>query len=90
MLIIVNYCGIRYYIKMNIFILKKYIMYDLWRKEYNGSLQFKGHGVAGCASSFWIPQFRLMFDAGLLSPYQPKYICITHTHADHIQNLLQL
>ena len=65
-------------------------MYDLWKKKYDGVLTFYGHSVAGNASGFWVPQLKLMFDAGLRSPYVPKFICITHTHADHIQNLFPL
>ncbi len=46
----------------------------------------QGYSIAGLRTNFFIGP-DLMLDAGLSAPYVPKYILITHGHADHIANL---
>ena len=30
-----------------------------------------------------LPEWRIFFDAGIQSPYNPEYLLITHGHSDH-------
>ncbi len=46
----------------------------------------QGYSIAGLRTNFFI-QPDLMLDAGISSPFTPKYILITHGHSDHIANL---
>jgi len=48
--------------------------------------QLQGYSIAGLRTNFFI-QPDLMLDAGISSPFSPKYIFITHGHSDHIANL---
>lgn len=46
----------------------------------------QGYSIAGLRTNFFIyPD--LMLDAGISSPFEPKYILITHGHGDHIANI---
>jgi ribonuclease BN (tRNA processing enzyme) len=47
-----------------------------------------GYSRAGQATSFVIPEFKWIFDAGLrLVEWRPHVVFISHTHADHIHAL---
>jgi ribonuclease Z len=51
--------------------------------EYN----IYGNSVASVMSCLYLKQLDIMFDAGANSPFNPKYILITHIHGDHTQAL---
>lgn len=56
-------------------------------------LTWTGYSRAGEATCFVIPERRWMFDCGCLllaQPWRPACIFVTHTHADHIQALVQV
>jgi ribonuclease Z len=58
---------------------------SIWNYRYpicNG-LTIKGHSRGGEMSGFYIPELKLMFDAGIRSKFSPRYIFITHCHTDH-------
>ena len=67
--------------------------YDVWyrckkRFEQDGAnFTLQGHAVSARASGFWIPEFQVMFDAGICSPFNPLHIFVTHSHSDHAFNL---
>lgn len=48
--------------------------------------QLQGYSIAGLRTNYFI-QPDLMLDAGISSPFSPKFIFITHGHGDHIANL---
>ena len=50
-------------------------------------ITLSGSSVAARYSGFYIKEWKVMLDAGLQSPYNPKYIFITHSHSDHISKL---
>lgn len=50
-------------------------------------LTLQGYSRGSHMTSFYIPQLRLFFDAGIHSLVEPKYIFITHAHIDHWQAL---
>jgi ribonuclease BN (tRNA processing enzyme) len=65
-----------------------YNHYDVWNYKrilyINGKkLTFSGHSIAAEKSGFYIHELKLFLDAGLQSPFSPKYIFITHGHTDH-------
>jgi ribonuclease Z len=51
-----------------------------------------GSSRAGVATSFALPENKWLFDCGLSSivGWIPRYIFITHTHADHIHDLTKI
>lgn len=53
----------------------------------NQSLSLHGVSVAALKTNFWIPEWRLMLDAGHTSPYNASMIALTHCHSDHSGNL---
>lgn len=63
--------------------------YDVWyrykkRFDHEGAhFMLQGHAISARVSGFWIPEFHVMFDAGMCSPFNPLYIFITHGHSDH-------
>ncbi len=61
-------------------------MFNVWKYEHKLSkinLTIKGHSRGSEKTGFFIPQLKLFLDAGLQSPFDPKYIFITHRHSDH-------
>lgn len=66
-----------------------YSTYSCSKKVIINNIEYEicGNSVASIMTGFYIPQLKIMFDAGTNSPYAPKYICITHLHGDHIQSL---
>ena len=62
----------------------------MWSKEYNipnTQWTIKGYSAAAFKTGFYIPQLDIMLDAGVRNYNKPKYIFITHTHLDHIEDL---
>jgi ribonuclease Z len=53
-------------------------------------LVLQGDAVAGKYSGFYLPEWRVMLDAGLQSPFHPEYIFITHAHTDHLEKLFSI
>lgn len=47
----------------------------------------KGWSKAALRTNFYIPELRIMFDAGLSANVSPDYILITHCHSDHTANI---
>ena len=43
----------------------------------------QGHSRAAERTSFYCPELKVMFDAGLSSNVSPRLFAITHCHADH-------
>lgn len=65
-------------------------IYNVWQKvvhldEFN--LTLKGFSQAAIQTGFYIPELRIMFDAGVRTCFQPKFILVTHIHTDHIFSL---
>ncbi len=68
-------------------------IYRVWNKRVRFDdlkLSLQGDAVAGRFSCFWIPELKIMFDAGIQSDFNPEHIFITHTHADHVYHLPNL
>ena len=68
-------------------------VYRPWNKKVwfdNLKITLQGDAVAGRFSCFWIPEWKIFFDAGIQSDYNPEHIFITHTHSDHIYHLPNL
>jgi len=66
--------------------------YGVWDKKevlkvVGLSLTLRGHSVSARQSGFYIDEWKLMLDAGIVSPYPPSYICVTHGHSDHSYEL---
>jgi ribonuclease Z len=62
----------------------------MWSKKYNipnTQWTIKGYSAAAFKTGFYIPQLDIMLDAGVRNYNKPKYIFITHTHLDHIEDL---
>jgi ribonuclease Z len=54
------------------------------RRQLTPSLTLVGHSRAAWSTVFWIPQLDIQFDAGgFLQHSPPKYLFLTHSHADH-------
>lgn len=51
------------------------------------SYTLKGFSIAALRSNFFIPELKIMLDAGLSANLTPELICITHCHSDHCANL---
>jgi len=47
----------------------------------------KGWSKAALRTNFYIPELRIMFDAGLSANVSPDHILITHCHSDHTANI---
>jgi ribonuclease Z len=47
----------------------------------------KGWSRAALRTNFYIPELRVMLDAGLSSNISPDYILITHCHSDHTASI---
>lgn len=47
----------------------------------------RGHAISARSSGFWVEEWRVMFDAGITSPFSPLHIFITHPHSDHAAQL---
>lgn len=47
------------------------------------NLTLKGYSLASRKTGFLIPELSVFFDAGLQSPYNPKFVFVTHCHSDH-------
>lgn len=43
----------------------------------------QGHSVSARSSCFWVPEWHVMFDAGIASSFAPLHIFLTHGHSDH-------
>ena len=62
--------------------------YNVWKhKATIEGIQIQGDSIAGRFSCFYLHKWKAFLDAGLHSPFSPKYIFITHTHTDHIEKL---
>lgn len=63
--------------------------YDVWYrfkkyfKQEGANFSLQGHSISARFSGFWIPEYQIMFDAGIPSPFNPLHIFITHGHSDH-------
>ncbi|QKF93690.1 ribonuclease Z/metallo-beta-lactamase domain protein [Fadolivirus algeromassiliense] len=49
----------------------------------------KGYSWAAKNTCFYIPELKIMLDAGLEHEYIPDHVFITHCHSDHSKNLPQ-
>lgn len=61
-----------------------------WEKEWKipkTSWTIRGYSRSAYRTGFYIPELRLMLDAGPQNFNKPENILITHGHADHIANL---
>jgi ribonuclease Z len=47
----------------------------------------KGFSIAALRTNFYIPELKIMLDAGLSANLSPEYILITHNHSDHTANI---
>jgi ribonuclease Z len=64
-----------------------YAVWDYEMKIPNSLFTLKGHSRGSEKTGFFIPQLKLMFDAGITTPYDPQMVLITHCHLDHSQAL---
>jgi ribonuclease Z len=67
-------------------------MNSLWNHKQifrinNKDLKLCGYSIAGIRTGFYIPQLKIMLDAGNCSPFNPEFIFISHLHSDHTQSL---
>lgn len=63
-------------------------MEDVWSRKYTiNGWNVTGHSIAGYKTSFYISDLDILLDAGYQNFNNPKFIFITHTHADHIASL---
>lgn len=60
-----------------------HVWYGHKRQFQNPSFTLRGHSVSARCSAFWVSEFRTLFDAGIMCPFAPEYVFITHGHADH-------
>lgn len=70
--------------------MSKLAVYAPWKevpsKTLRGGMQLQGYSVASLRTHWYLhPDF--MVDAGLCSPFHPRVLCLTHSHADHIASL---
>lgn len=47
----------------------------------------RGWSKAALRTNFFIPELRVMLDAGLSANVSPEYIMVTHCHSDHTANI---
>eukprot|EP00999_Lentomonas_sp_LEN2_P003075 NODE_928_length_1114_cov_96.584600_g885_i0.p1 GENE.NODE_928_length_1114_cov_96.584600_g885_i0~~NODE_928_length_1114_cov_96.584600_g885_i0.p1 ORF type:complete len:320 (-),score=52.18 NODE_928_length_1114_cov_96.584600_g885_i0:31-990(-) len=70
-------------------VVKRWDQYEVWKNfkypiNSNGvRLTLQGHAMSGEKSGFWIPEWKVMLDAGIQSPFDPQHIFISHPHSDH-------
>lgn len=63
--------------------------HDVWHRykkffaQEGAKFTLQGHAISARSSGFWIPEYQIMFDAGICSPFHPLHIFITHSHSDH-------
>lgn len=53
----------------------------------NTGYTLKGFSIAALRSNFFIPELKIMLDAGLSANLSAEVICVTHCHSDHCANL---
>ena len=64
--------------------------YSVWQYEMKlpgTTLTLRGHSRGSEKTGFYIPQLKLMFDAGVTTYFEPQTILITHCHLDHCNAL---
>lgn len=62
------------------------ITYTVWNYEMTlpgTKWTLRGHSRGSEKTGFYIPQLKLMFDAGITTYFDPQTILITHGHLDH-------
>lgn len=58
--------------------------YDIYNYKLTNTLTLIGTSVAAHATSFYIPELKIAFDAGaIVSGQQPDNVLISHCHTDH-------
>ncbi len=66
-------------------------LWSMWNGETfkipNTGFTLKGFSIAALRSNFFIPELKIMLDAGLSANVSPELICVTHCHSDHCANL---
>jgi len=66
-------------------------LWKMWHTEphklVGTSYTLKGFSIAAKRTNFYIPELRILLDAGLSANLSPECILITHNHADHIANI---
>lgn len=66
-------------------------LWSMWKDEphkIEGTCYtIKGFSIAALRTNFYIPELRIMLDAGLSANLSPEYIFVTHSHSDHTANL---
>jgi len=65
-------------------------LWGMWKKSIkipNTHYTISGFSIAALRSNFYIPELKLMLDAGLSANFTPDNILITHNHSDHIANI---
>lgn len=64
-------------------------LYEPWQSstEIGQGISIKGNSVAGVRTSFYIPEFKILLDAGYQNFNNVEDIFITHCHADHVASL---
>lgn len=60
-----------------------YSCWDFIKKFSKIGMSLRGHSRGSERSGFYIPELKLMLDAGVSSPFNPEGIFITHCHVDH-------
>jgi len=67
---------------------------SFWNKvkpyKLNSECTLIGYSTASRYTSFWIPEKRIMLDAGVVAQFTPEHIFITHGHYDHCGELPRL
>lgn len=63
----------------------------IWKNEphkiHGTCYTLRGWSKAALRTNFYIPELRIMLDAGLSANVSPDYIMITHCHSDHTANI---
>ena len=60
-------------------------------KDMGLPVTLQGYALSARHSGFYIPEWKVMFDAGISSDFSDiKYIFITHCHSDHIGKLIPI
>lgn len=66
-------------------------LWSMWKDEphkLTGTcFTIKGFSIAALRTNFYIPELRIMLDAGLSANVSPDYIFVTHCHSDHTANI---